>query len=104
MGAQQVWVSQWMICFKLVGKERRCYVDAPSLWRSFCAENNKHLYRQRMNHIRARHPEVELGDPRLHMQSRVLAVVDTNQIPMGQGLGRARFVVVESRSSREVAL
>lgn len=30
------------------------------------------------------------------MQSRVLAVVDTNQIPMGQGLGRARFVVVES--------
>lgn len=58
-----------------------------------------------MNHITARHPEVELGDPRLHnMQSRVLAVVATNQIPMGQGLGRAHFVVAESRSSREVAL
>lgn len=57
-----------------------------------------------MNHIRARHPEVELGDPRMHLQSRVLAVVATNQILMGQGLGRARFVVAESRSSREVAL
>ena len=75
----------------------------------FVPLKNKPLYRQRNNHLRVRHSEVELGDPRLHLRHRVAVVTATNQIPLEQRSWACPFCdkglpEMESRSSREKSI
>ena len=75
----------------------------------FVPLKNKPLNRQRNNHLRARHSEVELGDPRLHLRHRVAVVTATNQIPLEQRSWTCPFCdkglpEMESRSSREKSI